>query len=261
MPHLLRSILPLLPILGLVLVGPALAEEGEEDEVETPGPGSQESNSVVPLPPPRLRPPPGLGLVPGTPGEQALRHWERAEAIVDLFVHINREMGRRENVLGSSSKPKARLEACPGAYALQRGMVAALREVRAELSTAQALAESLPQDSAEATTLQERLKRSFTNIQWRESYAEGRPGRFRQWGCPEAPAEPTPLPPATPGFYDRAPAQAILVEVRDAGRVLWLDDVPQAVSDEWGLGVVVLSPGSHVLCEADPRETSCRPGV
>lgn len=254
-------------VAGLLLLGLALPDlqsaaaqrTAEEDErEETPGPGSEESPALAALPPPLLRPPPGLEFVPGSPASRASLHLHRAAAIWPLVEHLAAAASVRF-LTGPRGPVRPEPSGCAEAEAIRRLLQVAQTEFEAELKTGVALLESVPSEAAAvqvlrvlASELGGRLKKLGPSVRYLRR-------QTKRWACAEHELS------GLEGLQLAAPPEelagrALLVEATRPSVVFWLDGLPVAVSGPQSWGLVLLQRSGQVLCESDPRALSCRGG-
>ena len=81
-----------LTLCALLVVSPVFAASNSGDESEdrqpTPGPGSEESDPLLALPLPLLRPPEGLDFVSEAPASRAAAHLARVAAGLPPFFFL-----------------------------------------------------------------------------------------------------------------------------------------------------------------------------
>lgn len=237
-------------VVGGLTTGSATGQEEDEEE-ETPGAGYEESGSVVPLPPPRLRPPPGLELAPGAPGERATHHGSRAEAARLLAGVLSSRL--QAELTGDSPS-------CEQARSLSHALRLTVDEAGAELHTAEALLVSVTGDDSRVAALRAFLHETSELLEGRRSEAKNLHRRLRRSGCSMEAVRSMKLPALTPPPPGEA-GTAVLVEGSGPSRVLWVDGSPSGVTDSVGWGVLILSPGSHLVCEAEAKASTCRGGL
>ena len=237
----LSVVLVALQVLAWSTTATAQNAEGEQEEEETPGPGSEESEAVEPLPPPPLRPPEGLELTSGSPGQRADHHSARADSLRRLT----------ETLAASVEETGA---SCTERRSVDRLLGFVLDEAEAELRTAEAHAEGLSSEATRALRDFISESRELQDAQRTRALASA---RRMALACGVGPTNLESLPALVVPSPGRA-GRAMLVGGTEASLVLWVDGVPRSVTGTDGWGVVVLSPGSHVLCRAAAVEAGCR---
>lgn len=254
-------------VLGFALLGLALAElpsaaaqetVEEAEREETPGPGSEESPAFSALPPPLLRPPPGLEFVPDSPASRASLHLHRAASIWPLVEHLAAAASVRF-LTGPRGPVRPEPSGCAEAEAIRRLLDVAQLEFEAELKTGVALLESVPSEAAAveilrvlASELDGRLNELGPSVRYLRR-------QTKRWACGEHEFS------GLEGLQLAAPPEALagralLVEATRPSVVLWLDGIPVAVTGPQSWGLVLLQRSGQVLCESDPRAPSCRGG-
>jgi len=253
-------------LLGFAFVCPGIAglglasaqTEDSEDKEETPGPGSEESSAFVALPPPLLRPPPGLEFAPDSPASRASLHLHRAAAIQPLTEHLVTAAASRF-VTTARGPLRPEPQVCAEAEAIRRLLSVAQGEFEAELATALALLESVSSEADPVRVLRDRseaLTAALRRLRPQVRYVRR---QTKRWSCQEH------------GFdglvgleLSSTPAElagrALLVQATERHRVLWLDGIPVAVSGDQAWGLVLLQRSGQTLCESDARATYCRGG-
>jgi hypothetical protein len=149
--------------------------------------------------------------------------------------------------------------ACAEAEAIRRLLDVAQTEFEAELKTGGALLESVPSEASAvevlrvlASDLEGRLKKLGPSVRTLRR-------QTKRWVCGNHEFS------GLEGLQLAAPPEALagrplLVEATRPSVVLWLDGIPVAVTGQQSWGLVLLQRSGQLLCESDPRATSCRRG-
>jgi hypothetical protein len=247
--------------LGLALTiafGPSAQAQDSEEKEETPGPGSEESDPFVALPPPLLRPPAGLELAPDSPASRASLHLQRAAAIHPLTEQLVAAASSRFTT-GARGPVRPSAQPCAEAEAIRRLSRVAQTEFEAELKTGRALLESVSSEITEVRVLRdlsEKLTEKSLDLRKRTRYIDRQTQRWRCRahgfdGLAGLRLSPAPREPA---------GRPLLVEATGPHRILWLDGKPAAASGELGWALVLIQRSGQKICESDPRASSCRRG-
>jgi hypothetical protein len=240
-------------LLVLLLANTVVAQSSQPKESR-----SAESAALVPLPPPLLRPPAGLELAPGSPGSLASYHLQRAASIQPLAFDLVLAATRRFEV-GESRTLRPTKAACSEAEALRRLLEVTRQEWRAELKTGEALMGSVVSESPPVQVLRELAQLQGNQLRELDKKVRYIGRQTKRLRCRDA-AFTGLSTVRVPEPRREIAGRALLVEATAPNRVLWLDGVPEAASGQTGWAVVILTRSGQVLCESDPRATSCREG-
>ncbi len=230
------------PLLALALWGAAvsvaLAQAPPEGDANPPkGDVGVTGAPAVALPPPLPDPPPGLELVPDTPGGRALAHTRVAEVLDTLGVRVGRQLTTD----------------CAQAPAAWWGLGLVHAEAVLHVRTATAMLDGV----SAAAELRSRLDAA-------EARTEHLAGILADAKAAAAPCEGTPSSPAVYlGGADLEPHEglvAVYVQAATRDLVVWVDGRPATVTDDGGWAVLVLAPGERRLCAAPPERASCEGG-
>ena len=244
-------------LVALVAAGAAAAQTRDDDAPKRQPTivNSAETRPAYPLAPPRPLPPPGLEGVEGSPLDVARGHLSRVEVLDALGIRLSRQL---RLLLQDDPSAERCAVVASGARALRMALDEAERSHRtaaAHLEPA-STADPVAEPTAEAGEWLVQFRARLDHL-----------GGLRGWVDDELSAADCEDDTVAPAFYlppeslaavdGRA---AIFVRADAASRVVWVDEVPWAVSGPDGWTVLVVPEGDRRVCIAPGADPTCDGG-